>query len=46
LPIVATLLATLLSIVAKVLATLAAFLSDRLPISRTPVAKRRKSRKA
>jgi len=38
--------ARLLSIVPTILATLAAFLSDRLPISKIPVAKRRKNRKA
>jgi hypothetical protein len=35
-----------LSIVATFLATLATILSDRLPISKIPVAKRRKKRKA
>jgi hypothetical protein len=46
LSVIPTFLAPLLSIVATILATLAAFLSDRLPISKIPVAKRRKKRKA
>jgi energy-converting hydrogenase Eha subunit C len=46
LSVIPTVLAPFLSITATFLATLAAILSDRLPISKIPVAKRRKNRKA
>jgi hypothetical protein len=45
-PVAARLLSVVPTILATLLSIVATFLSDRLPISKIPVAKRRKNRKA